>query len=216
MRFTSLAVRHGLSVTVLMWLALSGCSTLHLPASSTASASADQSTTARLAALETGLQQLARRVDTLQVYLDEARPEVRSAARQELPLEQQPLRPELVLAVHTPATPPAPSTAPSEPVRQPVEPVPAAPVPAAPVTPPPRQGDWVINLASYSNPSYAARKQSEFADAGVPVEQVEATVNGKTIYRLCVSGFTTSLAARREAGSIRAKLGLQDTWIARR
>ena len=211
MRSTSLITRHGLSVTVLIWLALSGCSTLHAPGSSATAAGTDRSTAERLAALETGLEQLARRVDTLQVYLDEGRPEVRAAARQELPLEQQPLRPGLVLATHTPVTSPPPSNVPAEPVRQPLE-----PVPAAPVAPPPRQGDWVINLASYTNATYAARKQNEFADAGVAVEQVEATVHGKTIYRLRVAGFTTSLAARQEAGNIRAKLGLQDTWVARR
>jgi cell division protein FtsN len=81
--------------------------------------------------------------------------------------------------------------------------------------PPQRQGDWVINLASYKNQSYAARKQAEFANKGVMVEQVRAEVAGKTIYRLCVPGFVSSRAASTEAMAIRTRLGLSDTWIAR-
>ena len=46
--------------------------------------------------------------------------------------------------------------------------------------------------------------------------QVAATVKGKTIYRLCVPGFASFRAASTEAGNIRNKLGLQDTWVARR
>ena len=202
---------HGLSVAVLVMATLVGCSTLQPTGANHSSSNTDNSTAARLAALEAGMQQLAQRVDTLQVYLDEARPGIRSAAVDELPPEQQPLRPGIVLAGHTPASSPVPVVTPPVPARQPAE-----PAPAAPVAPPRRDGDWVINLASYTNPRYAARKQAEFAGEGVAVEQVEATVNGKTIYRLCVSGFSSSRAARQEAGNIRMKLGLQDTWIARR
>ena len=200
----------GLSAGVLVMALLSGCSTLQSTGATAPSSSAGQTTAERLAALEAGLQQLAQRVDTLQVYLDESQQGMHSAAMQELPLEQQPQRPGIVLASHPPSTPPAPAAVPPAPVRQPVKPAPAAPVA------PPREGDWVINLASYVNAAYATRKQAEFADEGVTVEQVEATVNGKTIYRLCVPGFTTSRAAKQEAGNIQTRLGLQDTWVARR
>ena len=201
---------YGLSAGVLAVVLLSGCSILQSTGTTAASSNAGQTTAERLAALEAGLQQLAQRVDTLQVHLDEPQQGMHSAAMQELPLEQQPQRPGIVLASHPPSKSPAPAAAPPAPVRQPVEPAPAAPVA------PPREGDWVINLASYVNAAYATRKQAEFADEGVPVEQVEATVNGKTIYRLCVPGFTTSRAAKQEAGNIQTRLGLQDTWVARR
>lgn len=202
---------YGLSAGVLAVVLLSGCSTLQSIGTTAPTSSAGQTTAERLAALEAGLQQLAQRVDTLQVHLDESQQGMHSAAMQELPLEQQPQRPGIVLASHPPSTPPAPAAVPPAPVRQPVK-----PAPAAPVAPPPREGDWVINLASYTNAAYATRKRAEFVDEGVPVEQVEATVNGKTIYRLCVPGFTTSRAAKQEAGNIRTRLGLQDTWVARR
>ena len=204
---------YGLSAGMLAVALLSGCSTLQSTTAPTSSAG--QTTAERLAALEAGLQQLAQRVDTLQVHLDESQQGMHSAAMQELPLEQQPQRPGIVLASHPPATPSAPAAVPPAPLRRPTR-EPVKPAPAAPVAPPPREGDWVINLASYANAAYATRKRAEFVDEGVPVEQVEATVNGKTIYRLCVPGFTTSHAAKQEAGNIRTRLGLQDTWVARR
>ena len=74
----------------------------------------------------------------------------------------------------------------------------------------------MINLASYNSRHYAAGKQAEFVAAGVPAEQVEAHVHGATVYRLRVSGFASYRTASAEAEDIRARLGLQHTWIARR
>ncbi len=74
----------------------------------------------------------------------------------------------------------------------------------------------MVNLASYTNASFAARKLSEFEAEGVSVEQVQASVKGKTIYRLRVPGFESFRAASAQAGAIQAKLDLDSTWIARR
>ena len=83
---------------------------------------------------------------------------------------------------------------------------------------PPRQtgtGDWVINLASYASESIAARKLADFASKGVTAEQSEASINGKTIYRVRITGFDTRKAATVRAESIRQQLGLKETWITR-
>jgi SPOR domain len=83
---------------------------------------------------------------------------------------------------------------------------------------PPRQtgtGDWVINLASYASESIAARKLADFGRKGVTAEQSVASVNGKTIYRVRITGFDTRKAARDRAESIRQQLGLKETWITR-
>ncbi|MGB7932135.1 MAG: SPOR domain-containing protein [Gammaproteobacteria bacterium] len=83
---------------------------------------------------------------------------------------------------------------------------------------PPRQtgtGDWVINLASYANESIAARKLADFERKGVTAEQSVASVNGKTIYRVRITGFDTRKAATVRAKSIRQQLGLNETWITR-
>jgi cell division protein FtsN len=202
-----------LTSAVLVVAALAGCAALQ-PQNGTASrAAAGATTDERLAALETGLQQLAKRVDTLQVTVAESRDGMHTAGIRELPIEQQPVRPAIVLASNPPRRLPDPPAAPPPPVRAPV---PQHAPPAAPVAPPPGEGDWVINLASYANESYASRKAAEFVDEGVSVEQVAATVKGKTIYRLRVAGFDSFRAASAEAGNIRTRLGLQDTWVARR
>jgi len=83
---------------------------------------------------------------------------------------------------------------------------------------PPRQsgtGDWVINLASYANESIAARKLADFESKGVAAEQSVASVNGRTIYRVRITGFDTHKAAKVRAKSIRQQLGLKETWITR-
>jgi SPOR domain len=76
-------------------------------------------------------------------------------------------------------------------------------------------GDWIINLASYANESIAARKLADFERKGVNAEQSVASVNGKTIYRVRISGFDTRKAATVRAKSIRQQLGLKETWITR-
>lgn len=83
---------------------------------------------------------------------------------------------------------------------------------------PPRQtgtGDWVINLASYANESIAARKLADFESKGVNAEQSVASVNGRTIYRVRITGFDTRTAATVRAKSVRQRLGLKETWITR-
>jgi hypothetical protein len=77
-------------------------------------------------------------------------------------------------------------------------------------------GDWIINLASYASESIAAHKLADFKRKGVSAEQTVATVNGKTIYRVCVTGFDTRKSAMGQAERIRAQLGLKETWITRR
>jgi predicted component of type VI protein secretion system len=83
---------------------------------------------------------------------------------------------------------------------------------------PPHQtgtGNWVINIASYASESIAARKQADFESKGVTAEQSVASVNGKTIYRVRITGFDTRKAATVRAKSVRQQLGLKETWITR-
>lgn len=82
-----------------------------------------------------------------------------------------------------------------------------------PVTP---AGDWVINIASYTNEGIARRKLDEMQQQGVAVELVTAEVNGRTVYRARVFGFATRQEASAQARRIREKLGIKETWIAKR
>ena len=81
---------------------------------------------------------------------------------------------------------------------------------------PPRQGDWVINIASYVGKKTAARKLAWFQEQGIAAEQVEATVNGKTIYRVQVAGFDSLAVARGKAQVIGDQLGIENLWVRRR
>jgi SPOR domain len=74
-------------------------------------------------------------------------------------------------------------------------------------------GGWVINLASYASEGIASRKLADFKRKGVSAEQVVATVNGKTIYRVRVTGFDNYKAALAQAETIKRQLGLKETWI---
>jgi hypothetical protein len=76
-------------------------------------------------------------------------------------------------------------------------------------------GDWVINIASYASESIAARKLADFGRKGVNAEQSVASVNGKTIYRVRITGFDTRQAASVRAKSIQQQLGLKETWVTR-
>ncbi|MDH3900364.1 MAG: SPOR domain-containing protein [Gammaproteobacteria bacterium] len=198
----------------------------------------------RFQALEAGLQLLAARLDALQEAPGYARAgtSMADARLDQLPAEATPIKPGIVLAAKTerkaPSLPPpaaapvpvrkaplpSPAAAPV-PVRKAPLPSPAAaPVPAreivAPDTPAvpqrrSREDGWVINLASYNSESFAARKRAEFVEEGVAAEQVQARVNGNTVYRLRVSGFESFRDASAEAETIEALLGLEGTWIAR-
>lgn len=85
---------------------------------------------------------------------------------------------------------------------------------AAPISP--RQGDWVINIASYVGKKTAARKLAWFQEQGIAAEQVEATVNGRTIYRVQVAGFDSLAVARGKAQVIGDQLGIENLWVRRR
>ena len=76
-----------------------------------------------------------------------------------------------------------------------------------------KTGDWAINLASYASETIAARRLADFEKQGVAAEQVAATVNGKTIYRVRLAGFDTRKAATVRAEAVRQQLGLEETWV---
>ena len=78
-----------------------------------------------------------------------------------------------------------------------------------------RDGDWVINIASYLGEKIAARKLAYFRRQGIAAEQEVATVRGKTIYRVQVAGFDSLAAARSSARTIGDQLGIEDLWVRR-
>jgi hypothetical protein len=133
-----------------------------------------------------------------------AAPEPVPDARPE-PAQQQPVT----------VAPTATQTAAAHESVQETRPEPAAPVAAEPATVT-AQGNWAINIASYTNERIARRELAKMQQKGVDVELVSAEVNGKTIYRARVFGFASRRAATAAATEIQSKLGLKETWITKR
>lgn len=75
---------------------------------------------------------------------------------------------------------------------------------------------WVVHLASYTRQKTADRYVTELEQSGITAERVEATVNGRTMHRVRVSGFATRSAAKARAGALKQELDLPSIWIARR
>lgn len=93
-----------------------------------------------------------------------------------------------------------------------------APVSAAegPQQEPARTGAWVINLVSLSNQADAERFVAKAGSLGIATEPYAATVKGKRVWRVQVSGFASAADAKSKAGSIKERLGLKDIWVSRR
>lgn len=85
-----------------------------------------------------------------------------------------------------------------------------------PIMPVAKQGGWVINLASYTWKSTANKKLALFQDQGVDAEVFEVMIKDKPMYRVRVTGFTSSRAARAEVAAIEAALDLEGAWVSRR
>ncbi len=98
----------------------------------------------------------------------------------------------------------------------PVQPAPASTSVKEPIMPVAGQGGWVINLASYTWKSTANRKLALFRDKGVDAEVFEVMIKDKPMYRVRVTGFESSRAAKAEAPSIEQTLGLEGAWVSRR
>ena len=77
-------------------------------------------------------------------------------------------------------------------------------------------GDWSVNLASFTHEAQARGLLEKLKRAGVPAEQQTILVSGSTRYRLRVTGFDTSDAAKQYAGKIDKGLGLQEPWVSRK
>jgi len=94
------------------------------------------------------------------------------------------------------------------------EPVATAPSPAAAAAAP--AGGWVVNLASYTYESMARKKLAEFEKKGVTGEIERTVINDRPLYRIRVTGFANSRAARASISSLETTLGLKGVWISRR
>jgi hypothetical protein len=93
-------------------------------------------------------------------------------------------------------------------------PVTSEPSPAEDAAAP--SGGWVVNLASYNHEAMARKMLNEFQAKGVKGEIENITINDRQMYRIRVTGFENSRAARASISSLEETLGLKGAWISRR
>jgi cell division protein FtsN len=79
-----------------------------------------------------------------------------------------------------------------------------------------KTGDWVINLASYTRESTANRKLALFQQQGIDAEVFAVTINDKPMYRIRVTGYESSRAAKAGIPAMEEALDLEGVWISRR
>jgi cell division septation protein DedD len=77
-------------------------------------------------------------------------------------------------------------------------------------------GPWVLNLVSLFDRAAADRFADKARSAGIPVEQNQATVKGKQVWRVQVSGFASREAASHYGDINKNKLGVRNVWIFKR
>jgi cell division septation protein DedD len=80
----------------------------------------------------------------------------------------------------------------------------------------PARGPWVIYLASLRREKDVTEFINRLQSQGVPATSSQTTVDGKEYWRVYVPGFATATQARTNASQIKAKLGLDDFWVAKR
>ena len=86
---------------------------------------------------------------------------------------------------------------------------------AEPAPTSPKVGSWVINLLSDPNQALAARFADDARSRGIPVEENQTQVKGRTYWRVQITGFETAAEARSEAQEVKEKLQLKDVWVFR-
>lgn len=78
-----------------------------------------------------------------------------------------------------------------------------------------RAGKWAVNLASLADEASARGELARIRDMGIEAEIAPAPADGRTWYRIRVSGFDSAAAAKRYARSEAAGAGFGEAWVGR-
>lgn len=76
-------------------------------------------------------------------------------------------------------------------------------------------GKWVVNLASLADQESAREELARIRGLGLDAEIAAAPADGRTWYRIRVSGFETLASAKRYARSEAAGAGFGEAWVGR-
>ena len=76
-------------------------------------------------------------------------------------------------------------------------------------------GAWSVNLASFRNEDAADQALGELRASGVRAEKQRVTSDGRTWYRLRVTGFGSQREAEAYGRKVEAETGMRDTWVSK-
>lgn len=94
---------------------------------------------------------------------------------------------------------------------EPSPPARGTPAQSAPAAPP--GGPWFVNVASYNSRDTAARWARRVQERFSRVAIQEATVNGRTLYRVRVLGFSDQPTAKAAAADLESNLSIGPLWV---
>jgi hypothetical protein len=85
------------------------------------------------------------------------------------------------------------------------------------ITPPApaAQGGWVINLLSVTNVVTAKEEMARLRKLGIRADQQAVSQDGKTWYRLRVTGFDSYAGAKAYIETIEKQTGFSSAWVAK-
>ncbi len=193
-----LAVIGGVVAALALFLSLSG--TDEAPVAAAPSA---QGQTAALERMQTDIAALAGRINELAIIIEGPMSHLRQSSEEALvEIDQRLGRLEGALSELSSAPPQQVA------VQQPA---------AAPRSAPAQSGtgDWVINLVSLSNEQDARTELERLRQLGIRAEVQRAQHEGRTWYRLRVTGFDSRDGATAYVDTIADKAGLQNPWVTR-
>ena len=166
----------------------------------------------------------AESVQTLNLEMPPPREAEQDSVRIDLPPEEPIAEPEPLTTTQRRSSPiprPAAEPARAEPEPEPAprpaaRPAPApqpvakpAPRPAPPSPPPPQaaDGDWAVQVGSFSDQGNASRLRADLQAKGYPAYVRPAVVNGSQVHRVRVGPFRTEVGAQQLAARLSSELG---------
>ena len=115
-------------------------------------------------------------------------------------------------AATSPTRPKAKRTPVSKKARKPVKQKKVI-TPATPAATVQQGGNWVINLSSFATTKAADAELKRLTKLGISAEKVHVNSQGKTWYRIRITGFSNAEQAKAYSKTLARKYGIRDAWV---
>jgi len=85
--------------------------------------------------------------------------------------------------------------------------------PATPASTGQQAGNWVVNLSSFATARAADAELKRLAKLGITAEKAHVNSQGKTWYRIRITGFASAEQAKTYSKTLASKYGIRDAWV---